>query len=61
MTNYHNKLEVKPTFNLEYWVGSKHMETIGRNIPFRMCKGLSINLKRLQNYSMGKFVIKPNK
>ena len=53
-------LQEQKMFNLEYWVGSKCIETVSYNIPYGVCKSIAIKFKEYDNYQLGKFVIKPN-
>lgn len=44
-------------YNLEYWQGSKHIETTSYNLNERICKSIAVKKKQTGNYSSGKFFI----
>ncbi len=54
------KHEKDKMWNLEYWNGSKFIETIKTNQPYGICKVTMKKLQKQQNYKLGKFLIKEN-
>jgi hypothetical protein len=51
---------IQKTYNLQYYIGTKLIETIRYNIPYGIAKGMTVSLAKEQQYKLGKFVIKPN-
>jgi len=40
-------------YNLEYWVGSKHVETCLYNVRYAVAKGVKSNLEKETKYQSG--------
>lgn len=53
------ELETK-LFNIEYWIGSKHVETIAYAKKYPLARRIVEEYKKKENYKSGKFVIKDN-
>lgn len=53
-------MKTKPTkfYNLEYWIGKKHIETVARNMTKGFCSGKRQECISSGRYSMGKFKLK---
>ena len=48
------------SYNLEYWIGTKHVSTISYNKPKVILKGIAKMLKTNQSYKLGLFKYKLN-
>lgn len=56
MSIKNNKLKtVQKNYNLEYWIGNKHIETIIYNLSKSLCTYTVNKLNKTNSYKLGEF------
>lgn len=53
-----HKLKIVKKYNLEYWIGNKHIETLVYNTTKALCNYTLKVLKKSNSYNLGKFKYK---